>query len=311
MKFQDPIPVAQIAKDYGLQIIGDDSLIALGINEIHKVEEGDITFSDVKKYFKKSLESAATIIILNERADCPASKAILLADNPFEVYNDIVSKQRPHRPLSATVDLSAYVHASAIIEPGVIIGPNVRIGKYSHIQANTVILEHTIIGDHVTIQPGCVIGSDAFYYKRGTDGHKKWRSGGRVIIEDHVEIGALNTINKGVSGDTIIGEGTKLDCQVHVGHGATIGKHCLLAAGVLIAGKANIGNNVVLYGDVGVVQAITIEDDVTVLAKTLVNKNLEKGKVYNGLPASESRQRNREIIALKNLPDFMKKFPGR
>ena len=156
MKFPELIPVKQIAEKYGLQIIGDDTLMASGINEIHKVEEGDITFSDVKKYFKKSLESNATIIILNESTECPAGKVILLADNPFEVYNDIISKQRPIRPLSSNIDLSAYVHTAAIIEPGVIIGPNVRIGKYSHIQANTVILEHTIIGDHVNIQPGSI-----------------------------------------------------------------------------------------------------------------------------------------------------------
>ncbi len=307
MKFPDPIPVKVLAEKYGLKIIGDDSLVATGINEIHKVEAGDITFSDVKKYFKKSLESAATIIILNEAADCPPGKVILVTEEPFKVYNSIVTKYRPLRPLSANVAITANVHASAIVEPGVVIGPNVRIGKYSHIQANTVIMEHTIIGDHVTIQPGSVIGSDAFYYKRGNDGHTKWRSGGRVIIEDHVEIGALNTINKGVSGDTIIGEGTKLDCQVHIGHGAVIGKRCLLAAGVLVAGKATIGNDVVLYGAVGVVQAINIEDNVTVLAKTLVNKNLVAGKTYSGLPVRESRQRNREIIALKNLPEFMKK----
>ena len=307
MKFSDPISVKTLAEKYNLKIIGDDSMMATGINEIRKVEVGDITFSDVKKYFKKSLESAATIILLNEVTECPPGKVILIAKDPFKVYNSIVTKQRPLRPLSANVAITANVHSSAIIEPGVIIGPNVRIGKYSHIQANTVIMEHTIIGDHVTIQPGTVIGSDAFYYKRGKEGHTKWRSGGRVVIEDHVEIGALNTINKGVSGDTIIGEGTKLDCQVHVGHGVVIGKRCLLAAGVLIAGKATIGNDVVLYGAVGVVQAINIEDNVTVLAKTLVNKNLPANKTYNGLPARESTQRNREIIALKNLPEFMKK----
>ena len=307
MKFSTPISVQELAKTYNLKIIGDDQFMATGINEFHKVEPGDITFSDVKKYFKKSLNSAASVIILNEETECPPGKTILIAESPFEVYNNIILKHRPHRPLSGTMDLSANVHPSAIIEPGVIIGPNVRIGKYSHIQANTVICEHTIIGAHVNIQPNCVIGSDAFYYKRGKDGHKKWRSGGRVIIEDGVEVGALNTINKGVSGDTIIGEGTKFDCQVHIGHGAVIGKHCLFAAGVLIGGKAIIGDNVVLYGDVGVVQAISIGDSTTVLAKSLVNKNLEDGKIYNGLPVSEQIQRNREIIALKQLPDFLRK----
>lgn len=306
MKFPNPIPVKDLAKEYGLQIIGDDQLVAKGINEIHKVENGDITFSDVKKYFKKSLSSDASIIILNEPAECPEGKAILVAEEPFEVYNNLILKYRPLRPLSAAIDLSANIHPSAVIEPGVVIGPSVRIGKYSHIQANAVICEHSVIGDHVVIQYGAVIGSDAFYYKRGTEGHKKWRSGGRVVIEDHVEIGANNTINKGVSGDTIIGEGSKFDCQIHIGHGTTFGKHCIVAAGALVGGKTRIGNNVVIYGQVGIIHNVKIGDHTTLLAGSLVNKDLEGGKTWGGAPVSEFMKHNREIIALKKLPDYFR-----
>jgi UDP-3-O-[3-hydroxymyristoyl] glucosamine N-acyltransferase len=201
---------------------------------------------------------------------------------------------------------SALIHPSATIEPNVVIGPHVRIGKYSHIMANTVIEEYSIIGDHVTIQPGSVIGSDAFYYKRSPEGHRKWRSGGRVIIENNVEIGALCTINKGVSGDTIIGEGTKFDCQIHIGHGAVIGKHCLFAAQIAVGGKSIIGDRVVLYGQVGVVHDVSIGDDAIVLAKSVVTRSIEGGKTYNGVPVVEAMHRNREILALRKLPDFMR-----
>lgn len=307
MKFQEPISIAAIAEQYGLTIIGDKNLLASGINEIHKVEVGDITFSDVKKYFNKSLNSAASIIILNEPVDCPEGKAILIAEQPFEVYNSIILKHRPIRPLSATIDPTANVHPSTVLEPNVTIGPMVTIGKNCHIMSNAVICEHTRIGDRVCIQHGAVIGSDAFYYKRTETGHKKWRSGGRVIIEDHVEIGALCTINKGVSGDTVIGEGTKFDCQVHIGHGAVIGKHCLFAAGIAVGGKTIIGDHVTLYGQVGVVHDVQIGSNTTVLAKSLVSRSIEGGKTYNGIPVSEAIHRNREIIAMRKLPEVVRK----
>jgi len=307
MKFPMPIPISEIAEQFGLTILGNKDLLATGINEIHKVEAGDITFSDVKKYFKKSLNSAASIIILNEAAECPPGKAILIAEDPFAVYNKMILRHRPQRPLSSLIDPSANIHPSAIIEPGVVIGPNVTIGRQCHIMANVVICEYTRIGHHVTIQHGSVIGSDAFYYKRTAEGHKKWRSGGRVIIEDRVEVGALCTINKGVSGDTLIGAGTKFDCQIHVGHGVVIGKDCLLAAGVAIGGKTIIGDRVTLYGQVGVVHNIQIGDNTTVLAKSLVSKSIAGGKTYNGIPVSEAMQRNREILAVKKLPELVRK----
>ena len=112
----------------------------------------------------------------------------------------------------------AEIHSSAIIEPNVVIGPYVKIGANSHIMANVTIAEHTLIGEEVIVQPGAIIGTEAFYFKRTAEGFFKWRSGGRVILEDRVDVGAGCTINKGVSGDTLIGAGTKLDSQVHIGH---------------------------------------------------------------------------------------------
>jgi UDP-3-O-[3-hydroxymyristoyl] glucosamine N-acyltransferase len=309
MQFPHPIPVRLLAERFNAQIIGDASLEATGINEIHKVQPGDIAFSDVKKYFGKTLKSAATVILLNEVVECPAGKVILVVDKPFEVYDTLVRDYRPFQPLSFPVHHEAVIHPTAIIEPGAVIAAPVSIGAYSYIQANAYIGPYTTIGEHVIIGPGAIIGSDAFYFKKQADGSfQKWRSGGRVIIENHVDIGAGCTINKGVSGDTIIGEGSKLDCQVHIGHGVVIGKNCLLAAQVGIGGKTVLEDNVVLYGQVGVAQAVRIGKGTMVSAKAGVSKDLEAGKHYFGIPAEEAMDKYRELAALRQLPEFLKNF---
>ncbi len=308
MKFPQPIPVLELAKRLNArQIIGDETLSATGINEIHKVEPGDIAFSDVKKYFAKTLGSAATVILLNDPAECPPGKVILVVENPFEVYDSLVREHRPFQPLTAPISHRAEIHPTAIVEPGVVIAANVRIGAHCYIQANAYIGEYTVIGDHVSIGPNAVIGSDAFYFKKLADGSfQKWRSGGRVVIEDNVDIGAGCTINKGVSGDTVIGAGSKLDCQIHIGHGAVIGKNCLFAAQVGIGGKTIIEDNVVLYGQVGVAQAIRIGKGAVVSAKAGVSKSLEGGKAYFGIPADEAMVKYKELAALRQLPEMLR-----
>lgn len=310
MKFPHPIPVRTLALHINArQIIGDDTLEATGINEIHKVEPGDIAFSDVKKYFEKTLKSAATIILLNEAAECPPGKAILIVDNPFEAYDQLIREHRPFEPVRVPISQQAQIHPTAILEPGVVVAANTSIGAYSHIQANTYIGEYSYIGDHVSIGPNSIIGSDAFYFKKSPDGaFQKWRSGGRVIIEDHVDIGAGCTINKGVSGDTVIGAGSKLDCQIHIGHGAVIGKNCLFAAQVGIGGKTIIEDGVVLYGQVGVIQAVHIGKNAVVLAGSGVSKSLEGGKTYFGSPAEEFREKYKELAALRQLPAILRKL---
>lgn len=301
MRFKKGKAITEISKRFNTRIKGNQDLIATGINEIHKVQKGDITFVDHPKYYNKSLQSAASIIIIDQDVDCPEGKALLIHEDPFSVYDGIVKSERPETPMSATIDPSAEIDPTAIIEPGVIIGANVKIGAHSFIRAQVCIHEHTIIGDHVTIQSGCMIGTDAFYYKKIDGQYQKWRSGGRVVIEDHVEIGAACTINKGVSGDTIIGKGTKMDCQVHVGHGVVIGKNCLLAAQVGIGGKTIIGNQVTIYGQVGIGQNLHIGDNCTILGKSGVTKDLEGGKTYFGYPADEARSKYKELATLRQL----------
>ena len=303
MKFDQPIPVKILAQQIGAtDILGDDSLIALGINEIHQVREGDITFSDVSKYFEKALKSAATIIILNEKVDnIPTGKAVLIHPQPFEAYDGVVRAHRPFRPLSTSVSDSAVVHGSVILEPNVVIGNHVRIGQGSYIQANSVIHDFTTIGKNVQIGAGTLIGTDAFYFKKNIEGYKKWRSGGKVIIEDNVDIGAGCTINKGVSGDTTIGAGTKIDCQVHIGHDVVIGKNCLIAAQTGVAGNSILEDEVILYGQAGVAQNVRIGKKAILLGKSGASKDLEGGKTYFGMISQEAKDAYKEMAILRQL----------
>lgn len=307
MKFPRPIPVTQLAERYNCNVVGDETIMASGINVIHSVEAGDITFVDIPKYFKKSLESEATIILINEPIDVPEGKVLLVCDDPFRVYDDIVASHR-NLPLEGDRKESIKIHPTAKVDPQVVIGDHVIIGAHSVIQGHTYIDRYTTIGEHVIIEPGCMIGTDAFYFKKEEGQYIKWTSGGSTRISDHVEIGAGSTINKGVSSETYIGEGTKIDCQVHIGHGCKVGSNCLFAAQVGIGGKTKIGNNVVLYGQVGIAQNLEIGDDVVILAKSGVAKNLARGKTYFGYPATEAFQKNRELASLRMLPDIIRKM---
>lgn len=301
MRFSQPIAVKSLAEEIGAKIIGDTELWAHGINEIHKVQPGDITFVDIEKYYNKSLKSAATIILINKEVECPDKKCLLVVENPFKVYNDLVLKHRPFRPLEHPISPGAKIHPTAVIEPQVIIGDEVTIGAHTYIQAHCYIGSHTSIGDNVIIQAGTVIGTDAFYFKQWPDHMEKWHSGGEVIIEDNVFIGASCTINKGVSGATIIGKGSKLDSQVHIGHGVVLGKNCLLAGQVGVGGKTIIGDRVKVYGQAGIANNLEIGSDTIILAKAGVLRSLEGGKSYFGMPAEEARKKFMQIVALKNL----------
>ena len=302
MRLPEPIPVKEIAREFNATLIGDETLHATGVNEIHKVTPGDITFSDVEKYFNKALKSEATIIILNKAAECPDGKALLICDNPFEVYDTLISRYRPFRPIGIQIDPTAEIHPDAVLEPNVIVGAHVKIGAGTRIEAGTVIRDYTEIGERVIIQSGVVIGSDAFYFKKAEGQYTKWTSGGRVIIEDDVYIGSNCTINRGVSGDTVIGAGSKIDCLVHIGHGAVLGRNCLIAAQVGISGKTILGDGCTLYGQVGVAHGLKISPGVTALAKSGVGESHEPGQTVFGIPATDARAKWREKAAIRKLP---------
>lgn len=313
MKFPAPVSVKWIANLIGAELTGNTEGIATGINEIHKVEPGDLVFVDHPKYYDKCLHSAATFIIINQKTDCPEGKALLIVDKPFDAYQTIVRHFRPFRPADKPVSDSATIGEGTYIAPNVYVGHEVSIGKNCFIGPNVTILDYCIIGDNVIIQSGTVIGSDAFYYNTKKDRevwYKKMESCGRVIIENDVEIGAGCTIDRGVSHDTFIGRGSKLDNMVHIGHDTVLGANCLLAAQVGIAGATTLGNGVILWGQVGVSKTLTIGDNAVLLAQSGVPSSLEGGKVYFGTPAEDAAAKKRELVWVKRIPEIWERIKG-
>jgi UDP-3-O-[3-hydroxymyristoyl] glucosamine N-acyltransferase len=313
MRFERPIPITQLAQLIDAEIIGEKEGAVTGINEIHKVEEGDVVFVDHPKYYQKCIQSAATYIIINQRTEFPPHKALLLVDDPFEAYLKIIRNYRPFEPLLKSISESAIVGEGTVIMPGAAIGNNVTIGKDCVIYPNVVIMDHCILGDRVIIQPGTVAGSDAFYYNKKTTRnvhYKKMLSCGRVVIENDVEIGANCTIDRGVSGDTIIGAGTKMDNLVHIGHDTVVGKNCLFAAQVGIAGATTIEDNVILWGQVGVNKTLTIGKGAEVYAQSGVPGDLEGGKKYFGSPVENALIKKKELVWMKRIPQLWEKVMG-
>jgi len=314
MRFPKPILLSEIASLIGAEIIGDASSVAQGINEIHRVEAGDLVFVDHPKYYDTCLRSAATHIIINAKLDPPAGKSLLVVADPFEAYQTIVSTYQPFEPLVHPIHESLQKGAGTVLMTGVCVGRDVVIGADCVIHPNVVIGAGTRIGDRVVIQSGTVLGSDAFYYNRRPGRalpYQRMRSGGRVVIEDEVEIGANCTIDRGVSHDTLIGAGTKIDNLVHIGHDTRIGKNCLIAAQVGIAGATTLEDGVVLWGQVGVSKTLTIGENAVVLAQSGVPGDLPGHQTYFGSPAQDARTKQRELVWVKRIPELWNKVMGK
>ncbi len=303
MKFEQPLTLSYIASLIHAKYIGSDDFPVLGINEIHKVEKGDITFVDHPKYYDKALHSAATIVIINKEVDCPEGKALIISDDPFRDYNFITRHYRPFEPSMSQVHPTAKIGEGTVLMQGCVVGAHSKIGKNCIIHPGVVIYDHCEIGNDVILHANTVIGADAFYFKRRPEGYDKMHTCGRVIIGDKVEIGACSTIDKGVSGDTVVGSGTKLDNHIHIGHDTVVGRNCLFAAHVGIAGVVTIEDDVILWGQVGVQKDLTIGKGAVVLGQSGVGKSLEPGKTYFGSPTSDARAKMKELALMKRLPE--------
>jgi UDP-3-O-[3-hydroxymyristoyl] glucosamine N-acyltransferase len=311
MKFPVPVTIKWIANLINAEVVGDENLFANGINEIHKVEATDLCFVDHPKYYDTCLQSAATHIIINTKdVILPNGKTLLVTNEPFEAYLKIVNHFRPFHPANKSISDDAVIGENTVIMPNVFIGKQVKIGANCVIQPNVSILDFTEIGNNVIIQSGTVIGSDAFYYntkKNREMWYKQMQSCGNVIIEDNVEIGACCTIDRGVTASTKIGSGTKMDNMVHIGHDTSVGKNCLFAAQVGIAGAVEIEDGVVLWGQVGVNKTLTIGANAMVMGQAGVISGIEGNKTYWGTPAIDVREKKREVIWIKRIPEIWKK----
>ncbi|MFH6942461.1 UDP-3-O-(3-hydroxymyristoyl)glucosamine N-acyltransferase [Flavobacterium sp. FlaQc-50] len=308
MKFPKVHSLQEIANLLECEFIGDQNFPVLGMNEIHVVEPGDIVFVDHPKYYDKALQSEATIVLINKKVDCPEGKALLISDDPFRDFNTLTKHFKPFQFANVAVSTSATIGEGTHIQPNSFVGNHVKIGKNCLIHSNVSIYDHTVIGDNVIIHAGTILGADAFYYKKRPDGFDQLISGGRVVIEDNVGIGALCTIDKGVTGDTTIGEGTKIDNQVHVGHDSVIGKKCLIASQTGIAGCVVIEDEVTIWGQVGTTSGITIGTKAVIMGQTGVTKSVEGGKSYFGTPIEESREKLKQLANIKKIPEILNKL---
>lgn len=321
MRFTVPISLADAAEMLGCQFSGPATHLVYGLNEIHKVESGDLCFVDYHKYYNKALNSAATTILIDQEVNCPPGKGLLISDDPFRDYNKLAAHFQPRAALDSAgshdfgpdvkigrnVVLGEGVQLAAGVEIGhnAVIGNHVSIGANTLIHANVTIYDYSQIGKECCINSGAVIGSEAFYFKKRPNGRDKMLSVGRVVIADFVDIGANTTIDRGVSHDTYIGEYTKLDNLVQIGHDTVIGKRCLIAAQVGIAGVVTIEDDVCIWGQAGIVQDLSIGKGANILGKTGVMSSLEGGKSYGGIVADDARTFLKKEAALKRLVDLL------
>jgi len=306
MKFPQKHTLQQIATIIDAEFVGDATFPVLGMNEIHVVNAGDIVFVDHPKYYDKALNSAATIILINKEVACPEGKALLISDDPFRDFNKLTAYFKPFEKAEKAIAESASIGENTIVQPNSFIGNHVSIGKNCVIHSNVSIYDHCVIGNDVVIHANTVIGAPAFYYKNRPDGFDQLKSGGRVVVENNVDIGAACTIDRGVSGDTIIGQGSKLDNQVHIGHDTILGKKCLLASQVGIAGCVVIEDEVTIWGQVGIRSDVRIESKVEIFAQSGISKSLKKDKKYFGTPAVEAKKWFREAASIRQIPRLLK-----
>lgn len=308
MKFPTPQTLEDIAILIGSDYVGSPDFPVFGMNEIHVVQPGDIVFVDHPKYYDKALQSQATVILINKKVDCPVGKALLISDDPFRDFNKLTRYFKPFTSSNSLISESAEIGEGTVIQPNVFIGNNVKIGTNCLIHPNVSIYDNTVIGNNVTIHAGTVLGADAFYYKNRPENFDKLLSGGNVVIEDNVDLGALCTIDKGVTASTTIGEGSKLDNQVHVGHDTVIGKRCLIAAQVCIAGCVLVEDFVTLWGQAAITSGVTVGEKAIISAQSGVSKSLPGHKSYFGSPAEEFRKKYKELAMVKLIPDIIKKL---
>lgn len=308
MKFPEVHSLKDIAALIECEYVGADDFPVEGMNEIHVVTPGDIVFVDHPKYYDKALQSAATIVLINKEVECPEGKALLISDDPFRDFNKLTKHFMPFVASTAMVSATAKIGVNTQIQPGAFIGEHVTIGDNCLIHANVTINNNCIIGNNVIIHSGTVLGADAFYYKKREEYHDKLLSSGRVVLEDDVEIGSNCSIDRGVTADTTIKRGTKIDNLVQVGHDTIIGERCTIASQAGVAGCVIIGNEVTIWGQVGITSGITIGDKTVISAKAGVSKSLEGGKHYFGIPADEFRKKYKEIASIRMIPALLEQL---
>ncbi len=301
MKFLEPISVSRISSLLNIPFFGDGEKLVYGLNEINRCKEGDIIFVNHPKYQSKAELSKATVIITKIKK-LDSKKIQLISNNPFLDFNLLIRKLKPSSNIKLKCGDNTFIH------PSVVIGNNVKIGSNCVIHPNVVFYDNVNVGDHCIIHSNSVIGSSAFYFSKENDQYTALTTCGSVRIGNRVEIGSNNTIDSGVTDETIIGDGTKIDNLVHIGHDTKIGKNCIIAAQVGIAGCNVIGDDVTLWGQVGIPSNLKIGKGAIILGKSGPISDVKENDIIFGVPGVNSKQRFRELIIQRKLPGILKKL---
>jgi UDP-3-O-[3-hydroxymyristoyl] glucosamine N-acyltransferase len=322
--------IAEIAARLQGEVLGDGAATLTGFATADRAKSGDLTFAESEAYFAAAENSGATAILADLRF-CSTKKTVIRVANARIAFAKVLAMFFPGPKFPAGIHASAIVAESAMIDPTAHIGPHCTVGERVKIGANVVlqagnflgddsvlgddvrlfpnvtIYERTQIGQRVRIHAGTVIGSDGYGYVLDAGIHLKVPQIGHVIIGDDVEIGANVTVDRGALGPTVIGKGTKIDNLVQVAHNVQIGEHCLVISQVGISGSTKLGNHVVLAGQAGLAGHLKIGDQAVVGAQSGVMTDIPGG-TWLGSPAQPDKEYKRQVIALRRLPDLLKKI---
>jgi UDP-3-O-[3-hydroxymyristoyl] glucosamine N-acyltransferase len=330
------IPAGQIAEWLGIKLSPmDREAVVTGFASLRDAQNGDLSFLSQTRYRPQLAATEASVVLVPVAwTDIPASIIALPVPDPSSAFAKIVEKYSlPLAPVRRGVhptavigdgveaDLSRIsVGAHAVIEAGACledyvevgsgcyVGQGVRIGRGSRLFPNVTVLEGCILGANVILHSGTVIGADGFGYEFIEGRHRKIRQAGIVQIDNDVEIGANSTVDRARFGRTWIGEGTKIDNQVQIAHNVIIGKHCIVVAGVGIAGSAQIGDYVVIAAQAGVAGHLEVGSGCTIGARSGVTKSLPPGRAtYLGFPAAPAAEERRRLAASRQVPDLIRR----
>jgi UDP-3-O-[3-hydroxymyristoyl] glucosamine N-acyltransferase len=324
------LTTAEIAKLLAGEVLGDAAATLTGFAMIDGAKPGDLTFAETAEYFAAAEASAATAIIAGKEFSSEMKTVIRVA-NPRIAFAKALAVFFPEPKFAAGIHSSAVVAASAQVDPTAYIGPHCVVGERVKIGANAVlqsgnnvgadsalgeevnlfpnvtVYPRTQIGKRVRIHAGAVIGSDGFGYVLDGAIHRKVPQIGNVVIGDDVEIGANASVDRGALGSTVIGKGTKIDNLVQIAHNVQIGEYCIVIAQVGIAGSTKLGQYVILAGQAGVGGHLKIGNQVTIGAQSGVMSDIPDGGKWLGSPAQPDKDFKRQVIALRHLPDLLKK----
>ena len=331
-----PFSLARLAEETGA-VLADASRANVEIADIRPLESagaGDAAFLDNPKYLPQLAETRASACFIQDKyaARVPVGTAALISPEPYRAYAKALAlfypdagtpkAASPASPGAASIDPTARLEANVIVEPGAVIGPEAQIGEGTRIAAGAVIgcrvaigrncyvgpravITHALVGNNVIIHAGVAIGQDGFGFAMSGRGHLKVHQIGRVIIQDWVEIGANSCIDRGALRDTVIGEGTKIDNLVQIGHNVQVGRHCVLVAQVGISGSTVLEDFAVMGGQSGTVGHIRIGAGAQIAGNSGVAESVPRGERWGGTPARPLKQWARETALLKRLQEML------